>query len=304
MNECPYHCQNGFILLEATGERVACPHCRGTAKYLDTMKAEEDAQSFGNAVYDILKIPLQYRGITPYSPYTIIENIRNYPSGGADATEVADVLTQIMHGVENNTVFRLSTYVYVPTNIDINAFVYGVQMQALVHEIGTMPYISLNTLYALLQGEVLNDIVSEMSDTTITTDGRTGKTVPMYRRLRDITGFDYTDYINSPLIFLEATGGTTHQGWIALADILAERAKQSLPTYVIGYWSFSLCGDGVYLGTSQTSRLDKLIPVEIIPNKIKHTTAYNYAVDIRANDSQNPNGVKVAGLGNVFANLM
>lgn len=295
MSNCPYGCQNGFVLIEATGMRVACPHCRGTAKYLNTVK-NEDSQSFTSSVFDVLKIPIQYRNISPYTPYSVIEQIRNYPNGGADAEEVSNVLNNIIQYVEKNSVYRMSCYINVPSAIDINSFVYGVQLQALIHEIGTMPFISLNTLNALLHGEVINDLMTDLSDTSPVTDGRTGKTVPMKRRLRDITGFDYVDYINSPLIFLDATSGTTSAGWTAVADLLAERAKQGFSTYVIGYWELQQSGSGSFLESNLTTRLDRLVPVELISGRVKHTTASQYAVDIDVKDSENPNGVKVSGL--------
>lgn len=291
IEECPFGCQNGFVLIPATGERVACPHCRGMNKYLDM----EQSRDTSNPLFEVLKIPVQYQTVTESTPYLVIDKVKVYPNGGIDAQEVANVLSDIVYGVEKGTLYRVSCYINVPPEIDMSEFVYGVQLDAVINEIGTMPYISANTLNCLLHNEVLGDLASEMTNETLVSDGRTGKTVPLSRRLVDATGFDYMDYINSPLIFIEATSGTTRQGWVAVADLLAERSKRGLPTYVIGYWAFSSCGDGSFLETNSLGRLDRLLPVEIIPNTVKHSTMHDYSVSYTVPDNKNENGVKAKG---------
>lgn len=293
--ECPFGCQNGMVLIPATGTRVACPHCRGLNKYLDMER--ERGEALTNPLFTVLKIPVQYQAVTGSTPYLIIDKVKVYPNGGADAQEVANVLSDIMYGVEKGTLYRVSCYINVPPDIDMAEFVYGVQLNAVINEIGTMPYISANTLNFLLHNEVLGDLASEMTNETLVSDGRTGKTVPLSRRLRDATGFDYMDYINSPLIFIEATSGTTRQGWVAVADLLSERAKRGLPTYVIGYWAFSTCGDGSFLETNALNRLDRLLPVEIIPNQRIHSAVRDYSVSYTVPDKENENGVKAKGWG-------
>lgn len=291
VEDCPFGCQNGLVLIPATGTRVACPHCRGANKYLDI----EQSRDTPNPLFEVLKIPVQYQNVTESTPYLTIDKIKVYPNGGVDAQEVANVLSDIVYGVEKGTLYRVSCYINVPPEIDMSEFVYGVQLDAVINEVGTMPYISANTLNFLLHNEVLGDLASEMTNETLASDGRTGKTVPLSRRLVDCTGFDYMDYINSPLIFIEATSGTTRQGWVAVADLLSERSKRGLPTYVIGYWAFSACGDGSYLETNSLGRMDRLLPVEIIPNQIIHSVTRDYSVSYTVPDNENENGVKVKG---------
>ena len=293
-SECPYNCVNGYILMEALGGKVPCPHCNGIERVIEMTNAENP-----DNIYNVLKIPMQYRYLTPESSQVLINNLDSSAVGGVDAKEVAEILGNIVNTLDKGRVYRMSVYINIPTNLqglDLNTFVYSAQIKALVRKVGTMPYITANMLYNLLQGRELpkDEVIEPLPNKTV--EGKNGRTIPLWQRLRYVCGFDYWDYVTSPLVFIEASAGIDADGWIAIADLLGERARLSLPTYVIGYWSSAVKAQGKFLYTTDQHRLDRLNVFEFLLNKPKRGVRRNlFEVTSSVPDTVSEYGVKVSG---------
>lgn len=294
MSECPYRCNEGYVLIESMGQRVPCPHCNGIERYVEMTNTENP-----NNVYNVLKIPLQYRQLTGDSSEGLISAIATTSVGGNGAVEVAELMTNISKSLDKKQVYRMSAYIHVPASLsglDINEFVYSMQIKALQRGVGTMPYITANTLNLLLRGQTLppDENIEPLKNRVI--DGTTGRTHSLRARMKYACDFDYMDYITTPLVFIEVSAGIDDTGWIAIADLLCERCKLSLPTYVIGYWSRYSTKTGVYVFDDQMHRLDKLTDFEFRLNSSKTNGVRKLrAVESRDLDSLNENGVKSKG---------
>ena len=298
-DRCPYNCTNGQVLMEALGQKVPCPHCNGIERYVEMTNCENP-----DNVYNVLRIPLQYRSLTANSTDAVISNLRQITTDGADLKEVIDVLEKMSSSLDSRKVYRLSSYISVPqhlASVDMNMFVYAMQMKAMSKGIGTMPYITANMLYLLLQGkDIAPDEVGEPLQDTYT--GVNGRNTSLYTRLRYATNFDYWDYITAPLIFIEASAGVSADGWVAIADLLSERARLSLPTYVIGYWNSSVKSSGSFVYTNDMSRLDKLTVFEFNLTKSKKLMPRSISEVLNKNtDDLNEFGVKLTGAPDVVS---
>lgn len=294
MAECPYRCQNGFVFLESLGEKVPCPHCNGPERFVEMTRKDNP-----NNIFNVLRIPLQYRNLTASSDAFVIDAVSKAEAEGVNGG-VADLLTNISNSIDKYKIYRISSMIHVNPSlaakfgIDMNKFVYSMQMKALTKGIGVMPYISCRTLYLLLLNQNSElDIDPEVD----VMSGATGRNTTLSTRLNNVCGFDYNDYINAPLVFIEAPCGTEERGWIAIIDLLSERSKLSLPTYVISYWdAYTTKKFGaLFVYTRDTSRLDKLTPFEVVKakeNVPRKATPTLREVTSEMPDNLNPYGVK------------
>lgn len=262
---CPYHCRDGKVYMEVYKDFVDCPHCR------DIKKVVKTAESKGVDLYTVLQIPKAYKdaGVIDRELFTQ----GNLPFSQDSINEVGGVLESINQAVYNESLLNLSCYIHTSNLVDHRLFVYGVQKLALEKSMSVVPFISCNTLYALQR-------VGDFSMTTLKDltyrDATTGlKDVPPdlihaidgYRLVQE-TDLTYYDYQTADLCIIEATANTTEKGWTGLADLLGERAKRGLPTYVMGYWG-SKASNGLRYLLQQTSvvRLDLLVPYEVRSSK-------------------------------------
>lgn len=266
MSSCKYGCKNGRIYMESLKRVVDCPECRNITKVL----SKPDGK--GTNFFEKLEIPPQYEkvrasGIELFN----MKLLENYSV--ASINEVANLLERINKDLYSGKVPSISCYIYVPHNlVDIKAFVYGAQRLALEKGLGVTPYISCNTLYGLQRvGDYHVSSLKEYSESSTYKDVSPDLVLAIegYRVLQR-TDLSYYDFICADLCILEATANTTERGWVALADLLSERAKHGLPTFVIGYWSSSVRtgynSKGLrYLINPNEGvvRLDLLVPFEV-----------------------------------------
>lgn len=264
MSKCPYSCTNGTVFMEARG-RVACPHCRNISVVLET--EGED----GSSLFDKLAIPEAYKGIglSGQELFTSQQIVNSFSTSSIQ--EVSNILERINKDLYNGKVTSLSCYIYTSNIVDSKRFVYGAQKMAVEKGLGVTPFISANTLYGLQRvGEYtlrslkeLNNKKSELKD--INPDYI--HAVDGYRVVQ-ATDLTYFDFIHADVCFIEATAHTTEKGWTGLADLLGERSKRGLPTFVIGYWGARASGSGKGLRfllapEVGTARLDLLVPYEL-----------------------------------------
>lgn len=261
---CKYHCKKGKIYLESTKTLVDCPDCR------DIKKVLEKTDASGITYYDKLFIPEAYKstgviGKELFATSTVANSFTQ-----ASIAEVANMLERINQDIYLGRVTQVSLYLFVGNNVDIRQFVYGSQKMALEKGLGVSPFISLNTLYGIQK--VIDYNFRDLPDDEVLAKGRSLPldTLSALDGMRFIekTKVTYFDFINADLCFIDATSATTAKGWTALADLLSERSRNNLPTYVIGYWQTSnqiLYNSGLnfLIGSINASRLDRLNTFEL-----------------------------------------
>lgn len=262
--DCPYDCQNGRVFMPNKGF-VDCPHCKNIKTALTTPTTESVVTPVKR-----LAIPLLYENIRPAGAELLQnEEVTEFYSP-ASIDEVGRAMEEIMKAVYNSKVVLLSYYLWVPRAVDMSVFVYGLQKLALEKGLGVTPYITANTLYGLqrvgdydikkvetLEKTRSGDIQPEM---ILALDG--------FRVIRD-SRVTYYDYCTADLCVIEASANTSDKGFTAIADLLSERSRRGLPTYIIGYWAtkakavtstplkFLLSSDNSF------TRLDRLVVCEL-----------------------------------------
>lgn len=265
---CPYSCVNGKVFLESLKGFVDCPNCRNI---INVVKGEID----GENKYARLQIPDNYRDTVTTTLNTnmfLADGLLSRYSNQSVA-EVRHFFEQLAENIFTGNVSRVSGYFFLSNYIDVNNIVYTLQKAALRNGLGVTPFISLNTLYAVrrtLDTDVSSLIqkhgsIKEILKNTKNLNQQVLAALDGYKFISD-TQLLYSDFVNAELCFLDATAATTENGWVALADILSERAKKSLPTYVIGYWPTKTItynkGIKYLISDNVTNRLDRLIPFE------------------------------------------
>ena len=229
MGFCQYNCNDrGMVFNPALKIFQPCPNCRN----IDTMLVKEDSQK--KSIMDKLFIPLEYRDIGEVGSELLVE-VNGFSKESANV--VASELHEIKERVYRGTLIPKSVYFFIPTQIDIKKYIYSAQKLALEKGMGVTPYISLNSLYSLIK---LIDHFDYL-DTTNGVVNSENKTVNLALaqegyNLYKSSGMTYYDFTKADICFLEATAMTAEKSWIALADLLAERSRLGLPTYVFGYW--------------------------------------------------------------------
>ena len=252
--------------MESLGGYVNCPVCRDITKVVE--KQEEAGEK---TVFDKLRIPPAYTGFgTAGKDLLTIQNLGGFSQNSI--SEVGSLLERINKDIYNERVTNLSVYIYTSNLVDIKRFVYGAQKLALEKGLGVTPYISANTLYGIQRVGDYN--LRSLKEAT--KDGHDLKdinpdlihAVEGYRIVQE-TQLTYFDFIHADVCFIEATANTTEKGWTGIADLLGERSKQGLPTYVIGYWGTkgsAMASKGLrYLLAPENGlvRLDLLVPYEL-----------------------------------------
>lgn len=269
LEDCPYNCDNGYVFLESQG-RVPCPHCLDPVRMTETVQSED----FGN-IYDALHIPIMYRNLSENTAYAWLESFNtkeNKQIYGYHLQDVIDTYTKILNSLSVGELYRDSIY-FCFTITDVDKLIYGTQILALLHGVGTVPYISLNRLSHLLYSNDVLNRYSDMDTCETISFGLTGINTTLATRVNHImAGIDYMDYVTAPLCILELTAGTLDTGFLALRDLLAERARLSLPTYVIGFCSMhKLVANGEYmsLGHFEGVGLRKLTEKTLLRSNLK-----------------------------------
>jgi len=272
---CRYGCVNGNIFMPALGRMERCPDCQNKNKALGVVEqgnAEVVASNGGVATaLDYLLIPDGYRMVGHVGPEIMtVSNLSAFTNSSVGG--VFSILGSIQKSVYEGGVYRLSTYIHTSNNVDIRKFVYSTQMLGVERGLGVTPYVSLNTLISLEKanhssGYKESDLEDMYLKKTLSSDLAILYSGIKFVRESKIT---YYDFYRADLCFLEATASTSEEGFIALADLLAERTRFNLPTYVIGYWgskSLSTSGLRFLLAKNERSRLDKLNVYEVLSRK-------------------------------------
>jgi hypothetical protein len=273
--DCPYHCNKGYVFLESRG-RIECPYCLGIENRLERTDVNSDTN-----IYKELNIPKTYWGISENDCYAFIDDIAQLQETyGATTTYVVETCRNVLDALKQGGIYRDSLYINMGVR-DIDKFVYSAQVLGALHGVGTVPYITVNRLALLLySGDTLTEYDGDGS-TSIATESLTGRNATLAMRVKTVMhGIDYWDYVSAPLVFLEITAGITDSGYLALLDLLAERSKMCLPTYVIGFCAIykrALNGEFLTLGQYEGKGLRKLTSVSLVKNtnNFKNTMTEN-----------------------------
>lgn len=265
---CKYNCNRGRVFMEGQNTFVPCPDCSNIEKLVEKSEVTE-----GVSLFDRLKIPVMYKSLGSAGEELFKSQQVLNSFSTSSISEVERLLERLNNDFYNKRVPMISAYVYVPNLVDIKHFVYGAQKIALEKGLGVTPYVSANTLYGLQR--VGDFPVASLKEISVQQGGV--KDIPPdlmhavdgYRIVQD-TDCTYFDFTHADVCFIDATANTTERGWTAVADLLHERAKNSLPTFVMGYWSTRASDSSgnrglKYLLAPETgiNRLDLLIPFEL-----------------------------------------
>lgn len=300
--KCEYNCVRGMVFNHTLKKSEPCPIHGNVEVILET----EDEQT-GETPYTKLDIPPQYRVLGP-----IDKDLLNFNSSGAytqdSLTEVGNIMERVNTSIYNHEILALSFYLYTSNQVDTKRFVYGAQKLALEKSLSVAPFISANTLYGLQRvGDfplrsireitVSKGVLKEVHPNML-------HAVDGYRLIQN-TDLTYFDFIHADVCFIDATANTTEKGWTGLADLLSERSKKGLPTYVMGYWGsknpqagqglkYLLAGDN---GGSMT-RLDLLVPYELRSSKGQNNPSMSIAkpVPTATTEPNSIGGISVSDL--------
>lgn len=260
---CEYLCNSDKkIFMASMGRFVPCPACSDFNVIVARLKEE------GRSLYDLLRIPPQYTDLKPTDEELIESEMAGYPKD-ASVNNLISFMKAVNEAIYNETVYRATVYFHAPVRFDLRPFVFGAMALAIEKGLGVVPMISCNSLYGLQKvGDFPFTTIREINHQPNITDLSPEhiNAIEGYR-LTQATGLSYYDYINADLCFIEATAHTSNNGAKALADLITERARNGLPTYVMGYWSLlqsnSVSSIRFLMSNSVKKRLDLLFPIEM-----------------------------------------
>ena len=207
---CPFNCVKGRIFDAVTHSFVSCPHCSGVLSELTSAKKEENTQEVD--LLEKLCIPNNYRDAT-FNPDTFFGNQSRRTFASSTFAPFLEKLVSVEDAIKRSRVLSESCYFYcgVPDAENMFAYVYYILRLALKHGLSAVPFASLMDLHEVRR--------------------MTPETSKLYTNL---TWYDYT---TADVCFLCSTAKASDSEFILLADLLQERARRGLSTYVVGYWT-------------------------------------------------------------------
>lgn len=235
------HCKNGRIFNIALKQWQPCPECTGIIKSLELEKPAQPPEA--SEYLDKLCIPEEYRAIE-FNPDDFFE-AQTYSIFNKQTCEpVLEQLSSISVAIKSSKILRESCYIYTGVYSRTLDFVYSCLRNALTHGLTAVPYVSLKDLGAIRV-----------------------HTRQMQKVYGNITWFDYT---TADICIVAATAATDSDDVNVLAELIQDRERRALPTYVMGYWSqAALMANRSplrFLISEQSNRLGLLKPYEIVSN--------------------------------------
>lgn len=298
---CPYHCNNGKLFIPGKG-LTDCPHCTGLQGYEERV----DETSPDN-VFDVLKIPTLYRKCDGLSAEGYLTEVRKTYSGqGYNVEQYCAILEELYKAIDYGTLYKSSLLIReLPTSkLDINRFVYGIMIKALQRGLGVLPYIPVSQLTIMRYNRDFEG--KKFSGTPLvkySTNGVTGMSTNLMLRCKFAYDIDFFDYVLAPLVFIDVGTLATTEDLVVLQDLISERAKLNLPTYVTvnprsGGMNLADLSDGLFdsMLTIDNYRLDRLMPVDYyaLENKAYEgvNSLMNYIIKDNVGVVNNPIGVR------------
>lgn len=258
-------CMDGRRFNRAKGKWEPCELCERGLKW--KVSVEHVPNVDGQTMIERLNIPEYYEKAGDLD-LTLLNSLEYCTPD--KIMKVQNFMQDISDSIFAGKVKACSFYLYIDTrgknNIDVKQWVYNRLLDGVNHKLGVVPFISLRELYdlQLLNGcsmEQLMTLESKKLDTITYQYDRVLKYIIEYAKVHKIS---YQSYITADLVFLEAGPNTVSKYWVALKDLMIERSRLNLPTYVIGYWSLSKTNQDIFFkDTLNSGRLDLLNVVEL-----------------------------------------
>lgn len=218
---------------------IPCPKC-GVIKVTEdnSTSAPVISEEVNNEVkeaYTALEVPEMYQLMKYSSDLVFFSKVGNMFQMET-LKSLASVCDKIYSSIYYGEILLQSVYLHFPPVLDGNIFVFDTQKLALSRGFTVSRYATLNELV-------------------------------------DIIGTDeYKIFYTSQICFLDASAKTTETGWVALADLLAIRARKGLATYVTGYWGSTQImnrSGAKYILDNDGDRLSLLKPYELVSKRSK-----------------------------------
>ena len=238
---CPYNCRNGRIFNTVLKTYQPCPHCAGAIQEVNNDNLADERLE----LLEMLDIPNRYRN-AKFDPDNFFREDAKLIFASQTFKPVIEQLTSIEIAIMNSNILQESCYIYTGPNdnADVLSFVYSCLRQAVLNGLSTVPYVSLLDLQGIRsKTKALSRVYSRIS---------------------------YYDFALADICFVSATSEATASEASVLADLLSERERHDLPTYVFGYWSthgYSSNKHSMRYLIGSSSRLGVLHPYEIMTKK-------------------------------------
>lgn len=251
-----------------------CEECERGLKWKTTFV--EIKNSDGVSIYDKLLVPQYYRGNLNFD-MSSLSNLDGVDS--SDIYEVQKLLEDVMLSASSGRVKGCSFYLCIDekylSQIDIQKWVYKLLLTGAKSGLGVVPYITLRELCDLASLNSYDieklDSIEKSGLANLNTTKLKNLSLTLQRVLQ--TNATYNSYIYADLCVVEANPKLSRRHWVTLRDLLIERARLNLPTYVIGRWTLKEVGQEDYFKDfCNTGRLDLLRVFELKrgrPNEAK-----------------------------------
>ena len=210
---CPYNCNNGRIFDHKLHNFVPCPHCSGILSELTATRVDNTSETAPEInLLDKLCVPEYYREAS-FKPNEFFGAESKTTFAESTFQPVLEQLIAIEDAINRSKVVCQSFYFYVgvPAENSTLQYVYCQLISAVKHGITTVPYASLKDLQAIRQ--------------------QTAQASKLYENLT------WLDFTSCDICFVCCTADADEEEFAILADLLQERSRRGLPTYVFGYWT-------------------------------------------------------------------
>lgn len=258
-------CQDGRRYNRAKKKWEPCEECERGLKWKVGLERVRNADN--KTMLDRLCIPDYYKNCKDLNLDVLNTLDKCVPS---HIYNVRSFMEDIRDSIFKGKVKACSFYLYIETQgntrVDIRQWVYSMLKDGVMNGLSVVPFITLRRLYdlSLLNSfsfdrlkEIEQRDISELvlqSDITI-------KAIADFSRVNKLT---YQSYILADLVVLEVSPNTFPTYWMTLKDLVVERSRLNLPTYIIGWWPWYKLNQDVFLiDKFDSGRLDLLKVVEL-----------------------------------------
>lgn len=236
---CPYNCKQGRLFNTVTRQFQSCPHCNDI---LNDLSSSQPLSQQSEDALARLGIPSELIGVK-FDPDSFFDARAREVFANVTFRTVLDELVGIEMAINSGRVLRGSRYFFTGLYADVTGYVQHCLQEALRHGLSVVPYVSLVELQGI------------RADVTQVTR--------LYNQV------SYYDYTTADICFLAATAVSTHDEILLLSELLAERERHGLSTYVFGYWSEVALKHGknslhFLISTEAKPRLGLLKPYEVV----------------------------------------
>lgn len=226
MEGCKYNCTDDNMLFSMDRGWYPCPIHGGIKKKVEELDTNKPMN-----YYNLLNIPKSHRqltgGITGDDFFKAYRK-SDYVDGAF--VEMIAKMNEMLDSVKHNQVYPESVLLVVNPEIDIEKFIYAYQLECMFHDITTVPYCTVTSLY---RKQLRLPIVSAGKE--VIDKSEIYEYMMRLRRTYDSENpYTIEDYIAADVVFLHLGYYATSEIADAVGSILLERSRREKPTYFIG----------------------------------------------------------------------